>query len=771
MQLSVAHAIVLTEIPFEKPDKALLDIEQLLKTQPLVAIARINQYINKPYSNLSTSTTARNLNTQYVKQHQQNILYSCLLKGVALAKLGDNKQAIETLNNVISRTKNPSYNIIYADAQLTKSELIWQVTRDKDQILLALQKFAAQPGLLNSSTDITVRYHLLQAKIALHDWQLQTPNHSALYSAKKALLCAQKHLPLMKYPSSRINYYLLASQLQLFEQKRDLAQESLMTALSLATEFDQPALLAATQLQLAQFYFTFGSYSLALDYANQAANFYQTTQDKAPLAATLKLIGHIHRMENRLNLALVNYLNALDIENSLPNGNKLISIKIGIGYIYLNTNELLKAEEYIKQAERNLSEDKNSHGFYPAFFLLKGDWLLHSGNTDDALKLIKKAMATIPESELTTRLYAYDLLINAYQKKNLYKQENLYLYQKIALLRQIQKQHLFLNTETREQREKLVTKINTEQLLNANYHAINAQKEEIQKFNRVLLCIILVLLGITCYFLILTPTLRKKLRQVRKSHYLHPRSELPNLRSMHARMPKKLQRTLMLCEQAMAIQAADASVQIAHTDPFAALRLNVAFIHLHWLSELHQNFDINFTESSKIEAALGLYLRQTLGHNGTLFQIRDGTFLYFQPQCHEQGGVEPEKFGEKILTVFQQFSGYNAPTGSISIGACQYPFLPRATAGVNLSQLLNILQLAQCTANDLNQRSQQDNWVFLMPIQRATPACFQGNLHATCIDAIRRGLVKVWHSQTEYPINWAAIEQFTSQIVAKETPK
>ncbi|MGL4545025.1 MAG: hypothetical protein ACRCUU_05620 [Plesiomonas sp.] len=677
------------------------------------------------------------------------------------------------INSVILRTKNQQHDLIYVDARLTKAELIWQFTHDKEQALPELQALAALPDSLDSTTDATVRYHLLQAKIALNDTLLRSPSHDDLQYAKNELLCAQKLLPVMKYPSSRIHYYLIASQLQLLEQERDLAQESLITALSLAMEFDQPDLLAATQLQLAQFYFSFGSYSLALNYANQSANFYQAVQDKASLATLLKLMGHIHRMENRLNLALVNYLNAMDIENSLPNGSKLIGIKIGIGYIYLNTNESFKAAEYIKQVEQNLNEDKNAQELYPAFLLLKGDWLLHSGNIESALNLINKAIAKVPESELNTRLYAYGLLANAYKKKGLYKQENIYLHKKITLLHQIQKQHLFLNTETLEQREKLVTKINTEQLLNANYHAISAQKEEAQKFNRVLLCIILVLLGVTCYFLVLTPALRTALKRVRQNYYLHPRSGLPNQRCMSARLPKQLQHTLTLCEQAMATQASTTAVETDLADSFATLRLNVAFIHVHWLSELSQKIEVDFTELSKIEAELGQYLRNTLGNNilndhGQIFQVRDGTFLYIQRQHGERGNTVPEEFCTAILSVFTQFSGYNAPEGSISIGACQYPFLPRATSGVNLPQLLNILQLALCAANDLNLRSERDNWVFLMPIQRATPACFQGNLHTACIEAIRRGLVKVLHSQPEYSIDWSAVEHIKSHIHPEE---
>lgn len=773
MQFSFAHAIVLTEIPFEKPDKSLLDAEQLLKTQPQLAVTRLNQYLSKPNNNLSTSATVRNLNTQHVKQYQQNILYSCLLKSRAFAKLGDKTQAINTIDNVILRTKNQQHDRIYFDALLTKAELTWQFTHDKNQTLPIVKPLDVLSESFDSTTDIIVRYHLLQTKVALNNTLIQLPNQDVLQYAKQQLLCAQKLLPMMKYPSSRISYYLVASQLQLLEQERDLAQESLITALSLAMEFDQPDLLAATQLQLAEFYFTFGSYSLALSYANQAANFYQTIQDKASLVSTLKLIGHIHRIENRLNLALVNYLNAMDIENSQPNGSKLNGIKIGIGYIYLNTNEPFKAEEYIKQVEQNLNEDKNAQELYPAFLLLKGDWLLHSGNIDSGLNLIKKAIVKIPESELHPRLYAYELLIQAYQKKGAYKQENLYLHKKITLLHQIQKQHLFLNTETLEQRERLVTKINTEQLLNANYHAISAQKEEAQKFNRVLLCIILVLLSVTCYFLVLTPALRNTLKRVRKSHYLHPRSGLPNQRCMYARLPKLLQYTLTLCEQAMVTQASATSTDTEPTDPFATLRLNVAFIHVHWLSELSQKIEIGFTESSQIEAELGLYLHNTLGNNeindhGQIFQVRDGTFLYIQRQHGEQGSTIPEEFCASILSVFKQFPGYSAPAGSISIGACQYPFLPRATAGVNLPQLLNILQLALCAAKDLNLRSGLDNWVFLIPIQRATPACFQGNLHTACIEAIRRGLVKVLHSQPELCIDWSAVEHIKSHIHPEE---
>ncbi|MGL4920048.1 MAG: hypothetical protein ACRC43_05785, partial [Plesiomonas shigelloides] len=98
-----------------------------------------------------------------------------------------------------------------------------------------------------------------------------------------------------------------------------------------------------------------------------------------------------------------------------------------------------------------------------------------------------------------------------------------------------------------------------------------------------------------------------------------------------------------------------------------------------------------------------------------------------------------------------------APAGQISIGACHYPLLPRAISGVQLPELLNVLQLAQTAAAQLNQQYDQNHWVMLLPIPTATPACFQGDLYVACLDAIRRGLIKVAHSDTPNPVDWVTL--------------
>ncbi|MGL5105947.1 MAG: hypothetical protein ACRC60_03195, partial [Plesiomonas shigelloides] len=293
-------------------------------------------------------------------------------------------------------------------------------------------------------------------------------------------------------------------------------------------------------------------------------------------------------------------------------------------------------------------------------------------------------------------------------------------------------------------------KINANHELQARYASLDQQYTRSRNLNQFLLCGVLMAVVAICYFLMATTAYRAALRRNRKMGFSHPRTNLANQRKLNATLPDYLQGTVRLCEQAISGE----QTNLLDDNPFKTLRLKVALIRLNWLTELRLRPDFSYQAIVKLENELGEYLHATLGSRGQLFHLNDSGFLYVEP-----GDVSPspEAFAEYLLRTCEQFPHYTAPAGQISIGACHYPLLPRALSGVQLPELLNVLQLAQTAAAQLNQQYDQNHWVMLLPIPTATPACFQGDLYVACLDAIRRGLIKVAHSDTPNPVDWVTL--------------
>lgn len=744
-----AYAISLDELPAHEPNPELVQAESLLKTDPAQALDQLNLFIDKPDRSLTASNSVRNLNLQYLQQSRENMFQALLLKSQAQNKTGNVRGALKTLDYATQLAKSHNNTYIQAKAILLQAKYRWEQSGNPQEAVQTLAQSGITHNLAHLSAGVQVQYQLLMAAVYL---ETLSPSHQkgSIPQIQSYLQEAHSLLSKVSEPRLKIEYYLLESQLNALLQHRNATQEALMTAMGLAIAHREDDLVADAQLQLANFYIAYGGYSVALNYASHAASFYEKVGEKSNLASALKLIAHIHSYEDRPNLALVNYLNAIDVAHSIPNPGKLVDTKLGIAFVYLQLNELKKANDYIEQVEKIINSERRFAALHPAYMLLKGEYLLRNDKINPALSVIQSGLKEIPADDLNLRKYAYSLMIQAYQKNGNRNQENTYLQDKVKLLDQIRSQQVEFNAETLLQHELLIEKINANHELQASYASLDKQYTRSRNLNQFLLCGILMAVVAICYFLMVTTGYRAALRRNRKMGFSHPRTNLANQRKLNATLPGYLQGTVRLCEQAISGE----QTNLLDDNPFKALRLKVALIRLNWLTELRLRPDFSYQAIVKLENELGEYLHATLGGRGQLFHLNDSGFLYVEP-----GDVSPspEEFAEYLLRTCEQFPQYKAPAGQISIGACHYPLLPRAISGVQLPELLNVLQLAQTAAAQLNQQYDQNHWVMLLPIPTATPACFQGDLYVACLDAIRRGLIKVAHSDTPNPVDWVTL--------------
>ncbi|MEL6090632.1 tetratricopeptide repeat protein [Plesiomonas shigelloides] len=744
-----AYAISLGELPAHEPNPELVQAESLLKTDPEQALEQLNLFIDKPDRSLTASDSVRNLNLQYLQQRRENMFQALLLKSQAQNKTGNVRGALKTLDYVTQLAKNHNNAYIQAKAILLQAKYHWGQSGNPQEAVQTLARSGIELNLPHLSAAVQMQYQLLMAAVYLES---VSPSHQkgSIPQIQNYLQTAHNLLNKVSDPRLKIEYYLLESRLNALLRHRNATQEALMTAMGLAIAYREDDLVADAQLQLANFYVTYGGYSIALNYVSRAASFYEKVGEKSNLASALRLIGHIHSYEDRPNLALVNYLNAIDVAHSIPNSGKLIDIKLGIAFVYLQLNELKKANTYIDQAEKIINSERRFAALHPVYMLLKGEYLLRNDKINPALSIIQNGIKEIPADDLNLRKYAYSLMIQAYQKNGNRNQENAYLQDKVKLLEQIRSQQLEFNTETLLQHEQLIDKINANHELQSSYTSLEQHYTHSRNLNKFLLCSILLAVIAICYFLMVTTGYRAALRRNRKMGFSHPRTNLANQRKLNATLPGYLQGTVRLCEQAICGE----QTHMLDDNPFKGSRLKVALFRLNWLAELRLRPDFSYQAIVKLENELGEYLHTTLGGRGQLFHLNDSGFLYVEPS---DVSPSPEEFTEHLLLTCEQFPQYKAPAGQISIGACHYPLLPRALSGVQLPELLNVLQLAQTAAAQLNQQYDQNHWVMLLPIPTATPACFQGDLYVACLDAIRRGLIKVAHSDTPNPVDWVTL--------------
>ncbi|MGL5164084.1 MAG: hypothetical protein ACRC8E_17710, partial [Plesiomonas shigelloides] len=626
-----AYAISLDELPAHEPNPELVQAESLLKTDPAQALDQLNLFIDKPDRSLTASNSVRNLNLQYLQQSRENMFQALLLKSQAQNKTGNVRGALKTLDYVTQLAKNHNNAYIQAKAILLQAKYRWEQSGNPQEAVQTLAQSGITQNLSHLSAGVQVQYQLLMAAVYL---ETLSPVHQkgSIPQIQSYLQEAHSLLSKVSDPRLKIEYYLLESRLNALLQLRNATQEALMTAMGLAIAHREDDLVADAQLQLANFYVAYGGYSLALNYASRAASFYEKVGEKSNLASALKLIGHIHSYEDRPNLALVNYLNAIDVAHSIPNPGKLIDIKLGIAFVYLQLNELKKANTYIDQAEKIINSERRFAALHPVYMLLKGEYLLRNDQINPALNVIQNGLKEIPADDLNLRKHAYSLMIQAYQKNGNRNQENTYLQDKVKLLDQIRSQQVTFNTETLLQHEQLIDKINANHELQASYASLDKQYTRSRNLNQFLLCGILMAVVAICYFLMVTTGYRAALRRNRKMGFSHPRTNLANQRKLNATLPDYLQGTVRLCEQAISGE----QTNVLDGNPFKALRLKVALIRLNWLNELRLRPDFSYQAIVKLENELGEYLHDTLGRRGQLFHLNDSGFLYVEP-----GDVSP----------------------------------------------------------------------------------------------------------------------------------
>ena len=716
----------------------LTDAHQLLATQPYQAIELINQYLMSQPLTQSLNTSRLQIN----KEDENHIrtplktIKALQIKATALSKINQSDAALITIHEARVLAQEHALHYIEIETYLLEANLQWHIIQDEKQAIEILNSIETkiiefeQIGLNNKWQKLRYQTHMQQAEIyAVLDDQ---PN------AEKHFQKAKNHLQEINNPKYWIQYQLALGNYYLMVQHHRLALDTVLKGYLLALEQKDSANIAKADMVLARLFQQRNVYDKALEHATHAADYHERHNQPQLLSRAIGLMALIYEHQNRHNLALIHYFNALDLERQF----KIIQrpseeLRLNIARVYLALFNYPKAKHYLDQA-RYLAQQAQNENILSQILLLEGQWMLAQGKNKQAIELTKQALLEIERLELINlQLIAEETLSTAFEKKGDY-------YNALASQRRYEK--LFKETQT------TMVKNNAElfkQQQRVYERALHLDKMEETQFTHeksvylyqwiliILAIITFSFIGWSHYHRRQIKTLQKRLCQLKSDFYTHPRSGLKNLRMLNERLPTSLQQSSAYFEQCVL-------GEIIH-EPLSD-RLRFALFEIPLLKHWYQQE--GYQQALELEQKFGQYLNEQICEPARLYHFSDALFLYVEPNSRLH--TEPQQLAQSIEKLVMNFMQQHNLQTKIKIGMAEYPFLPRAYTAINARELLDILLMATQDARLNADENHALSWTHYQAIEAAPAAFFaNGNIRHACQQGIEKGLIRIQRSKDQ----------------------
>lgn len=525
------------------------------------------------------------------------------------------------------------------------------------------------------------------------------------------------------------------------------ALSELLSAFWLASENDFGLHIAYANLNLTKLYLKQEIHNKALQHANQAAEYFKNYTFYRGLSDTQTQLGKIYHQQGKYNVALVNFFNALDIEEKLSqpvNRNEIIT---GIAQTYLKMERFTLAEKYLNKAiaiaKKTPFSNKKCN-----LYRLKGELALLTQQTDMAIVYLKNSLEwATSHADQSSSLDTLSLLSVAYEKKGDYK---------LALDTLRRYKQLEHEKDSSSQMQQLATFKYQHRSIERKLQLEDMQKKqiedtkiiiEIKKINVFLLGSLLVILLVLLLRHRTVNSRTKQLIKLREKLYTHPRSGLKNLRMLNDKLSISLAKSSANFEQWYL-------GEIIHeplNDKLSFAMFEVQFLKVIYLQHGYQ-------QGLELERQLGDFLASRIADPARLYHFSDAIFVYIEPCA--QTDKAPEQMADKIqlfIDEFVQNTTSNQLSTRLCIGMADYPFLPRAFASINNKKLIDILLMATSAARLACKAEGANQWVHLSAIDSTPAACFVNRpVRDACFENINKGLIKVKTSATS-GINWQKV--------------
>ncbi|EKP0308059.1 hypothetical protein JGK42_001884 [Aeromonas veronii] len=526
-------------------------------------------------------------------------------------------------------------------------------------------------------------------------------------------------------------------------QQPQLALGEYIDAQQQAKHLNDPLFLGLLSNQIVKLYQQEQEPQKALQYANEAANYFHSIGNPSLLCDSLIVLARLNREQGDLNMALVYFFNALDLLDEGSNRPQASLLKYEIGKTYLQSGNLSLASNYLNAARQSHELSDAKEPLIDTLLLL-GELYLKKQEAAIAILQLENARALANQLGDTRRQYeVFRLLSLAYEQKG-YLRQALDSYKHFHRLGEEirqqeidQEQAAIRDNYVQVERVQHIKEL--EQRLNNSLH----QQERYlwSSITTSLLLALFIYLFFTLWLKLRTA--RLQLKRTGEALLIESRSGLANWQRLMNRWPREMAKRQLKSDRWYLSEDPTSEFD----DKLHYLLFKVPFM----VNTLERH---GYQVCREIEQAFGSYMVTLTPQDGRIYDLREGHLLYVVPQRHV---TDLHQLAGDLLAAIAAFPCQYPLDRQISLGIVSHPFLPKAATALDHNGLFDLCYLALSGAIQLSEKYRQNAWLELAAIDCQQAAFFNGDVWQCGLMAIDKGLVKVNSSHEKQWVNWPSL--------------
>lgn len=666
-----------------------------------------------------------------------------LLKGKCLLQLGQyqaTQQALDTAIALAEKEQQPELKAHALYFKLRSLERMPEQQGNRQSLLEQLDGQLAAPLLKQSQLQVYSR--LLRTSYDIEQRQFE--------GAKAHLAEARTWAAKSTNPLASAWVSAISGDLYRALQQPQLALGEYIDAQQRARNLNAPLFLGLLSNQIVKLYQEEQEPQKALQYANEAANYFHSIGNRSLLCDSLIVLARLNRDQNDLNMALVYFFNALDLLDEGTNRAQASLLKYEIGKTYLYSGNLSLAGNYLNAARQSHELNDAKEPLIDTLLLL-GELYLKKQEAAIAILQLENARTLSSQIGDTRRQYeVFRLLSLAYEQKG-YLRQALDSYKQFHRLgEEVRQQELAL--EQAAIRDNYVQVERAQQIKELEQRLSNSQHQQERYLWSSITTSLLLALFIYLFF-----TLWLKLRtahlQVKRTGealQIEPRSGLANWQRLMNRWPREMAKRQLKSERWFLSEEPTSEFD----DKLHYLLFRVPFL----VNALEHH---GYQASREIEQAFGTYVDTLTPQDGRIYDLREGHILYVVPQRHV---ANLHQLAGDLLASIAAFPCEYPLDRQISLGIVSHPFLPKAATALDHNGLFDLCYLALSGAIQLSEKCQESAWLELAAIDCQQAAFFNGDVWQCGLMAIDKGLVKVNSSHEKQWVNWPRLARTQAPV-------
>ncbi|UAK71483.1 hypothetical protein [Aeromonas enteropelogenes] len=666
-----------------------------------------------------------------------------LLKGKCLLQLGQyqaTQQALDTAIALAEKEQQPELKAHALYFKLRSLERMPEQQSNRQTLLEQLDGQLAAPLLKQSQLQVYSR--LLRTSYDIEQRQFE--------GAKAHLAEARTWAAKSTNPLASAWVSAISGDLYRALQQPQLALGEYIDAQQRARNLNAPLFLGLLSNQIVKLYQEEQEPQKALQYANEAANYFHSIGNRSLLCDSLIVLARLNRDQNDLNMALVYFFNALDLLDEGTNRAQASLLKYEIGKTYLYSGNLSLAGNYLNAARQSHELNDAKEPLIDTLLLL-GELYLKKQEAAIAILQLENARTLSSQIGDTRRQYeVFRLLSLAYEQKG-YLRQALDSYKQFHRLgEEVRQQELAM--EQAAIRDNYVQVERAQQIKELEQRLSNSQHQQERYLWSSITTSLLLALFIYLFFTLWLKlrTARLQVKRTGEALQIEPRSGLANWQRLMNRWPREMAKRQLKSERWFLSEEPTSEFD----DKLHYLLFRVPFL----INALEHH---GYQASRKIEQAFGTYVDTLTPQDGRIYDLREGHILYVVPQRHV---ANLHQLAGDLLASIAAFPCEYPLDRQISLGIVSHPFLPKAATALDHNGLFDLCYLALSGAIQLSEKCQESAWLELAAIDCQQAAFFNGDVWQCGLMAIDKGLVKVNSSHEKQWVNWPRLARTQAPV-------